>query len=101
MATEKHDYIYKTRLWEETRKAVLERDRGICYFCGKLIANRPTVHHLIELTDQNYTNFDIAYNMDNLVSCHQYCHNYHHGRFSKPSIVDQKTLEVDYSKRGA
>lgn len=96
---DKHDIVYKTRLWEETRKAVLERDRGICYFCGKLIANRPTVHHLIELTDQNYTDFDIAYNMDNLVACHDYCHNEFHERFSKKSIVDPFTLEIDYTKR--
>ena len=96
---EKHKQIYKTKLWEETRKAVIERDRAICYFCGKIITGRPTVHHLIELTDENFTDFDIAYNMNNLVTCHADCHNSAHGRFSKPTIVNPYSLEIDYSKR--
>ena len=67
---EKHKQIYKTKLWQETRRAVIERDRAICYFCGKVIGKRATVHHIKELNEENFTDFDIAYNMDNLVCCH-------------------------------
>lgn len=91
--------VYKTKLWEETRKAVLERDRGICFFCGKLIANRPTVHHIEELNESNFDDFDVAFNMENLVACHADCHNLWHGRFGyKPTIVN-RDLSIDYSKR--
>lgn len=91
--------VYKTKLWQETRKAVIERDRAICFFCGKIITKRPTVHHKEELNEENFTDFDIAFNMDNLVACHAECHNLHHERFSKHSIVDPFTLEVNYSRR--
>lgn len=94
-----HRKIYKTRLWKETRKAVIERDRGICFFCGKLITKRATVHHLEELNEDNYMDFDVAFNMDNLVACHAECHDEAHERFSKPSIVDPFTLEINYDKR--
>lgn len=96
---ENHKKVYKTRLWEETRKAVIERDKAICYFCGKVITKRATVHHLKELDEENFTDFDIAYNMDNLVACHQECHDMVHQRFSKQSIVDPFTLDIDYSRR--
>lgn len=96
---ENHKKIYKTKLWQETRKAVIERDRAICFFCGKIVTGRATVHHLVELTEDNYTDFDIAYNMDNLVTCHPECHDMVHERFSKSSIVDPFTLEIDYSRR--
>lgn len=96
---ENHKKVYKTKLWQETRKAVIERDRSICYFCGKIVTGRPTVHHLIELTEENYTDFDIAYNMNNLVTCHPECHDEAHSRFSKQTIVDPFTLEIDYTRR--
>lgn len=96
---EQHKKVYKTKLWLETRKAVIYRDKGICYFCHKLIDRRATVHHLEELNEENYTDFDIAYNMDNLVACHSDCHNEHHERFGfKHSIVNDD-LSIDYSRR--
>ena len=96
---ENHKSVYKTKLWQETRKAVIERDRAICFFCGKIITKRATVHHKEELNEDNYLDFDVAYNMDNLVCCHPECHDQHHNRFSKQSIVDPFTLEIDYSRR--
>lgn len=90
--------VYKNPLWERCRQAVIKRDRDICYFCGKLITKRRTIHHIVEITKDNYRDPMIAFNLDNLVECHADCHDMHHGRFSKPSIVN-KDLDIDYSKR--
>lgn len=90
--------VYKDPRWPYLRKAVIRRDKDICYFCGKLILKRRTIHHLIELTPENYSDENIAFNLDNLVECHIDCHNIHHGRFGKQTIVD-KDLNIDYQKR--
>lgn len=96
---EKRKKIYKTKLWQEIRAAVLFRDKSICYFCGKVIAKRATVHHLEELNEDNYTDWNIAYNMDNLVACHSYCHDWHHKRFGYKDSIVNDDLSIDYSKR--
>lgn len=91
--------VYKTKLWQETRKAVIERDRAICFFCGKIITKRPTVHHKEELNEENFTDFDIAFNMDNLVACHAECHNIYHERFGYKGSIVNNDLTIDYSRR--
>lgn len=91
--------VYKDPRWSYLRKAVIKRDRDICCFCGKLITKRRTIHHIIELTPDNYTDEQIAFNLDNLAECHADCHNIHHERFGKKTIV-KNDLEIDYSKRG-
>ena len=96
---EKHKQVYKTKLWQETRKAVIDRDRAICFFCGKIVTKRPTVHHKQELNEDNWTDFDIAYNMDNLVCCHAECHNAHHERFGYKASIVNNDLTIDYSRR--
>lgn len=90
--------VYKDPRWAYLRKAVIKRDRDICYFCGKLITKRRTIHHIIELTPDNYSDPMVAFNLDNLVECHCDCHNQHHDRWGKPTIVNAK-LDIDYSKR--
>ena len=90
--------VYKTTRWQYIRKAVIERDRDICYFCGKLILKRRTIHHIKELDENNYSDDDIAFNLDNLVECHADCHNAHHERFSKLTIVNDD-LNINYNKR--
>lgn len=92
--------VYKNPTWERIRKEVIKRDRDICYFCGKLILKRRTIHHLTEIDENNFGDVNIAFNLDNLVECHPECHDQHHGRFSKQTIVDPFTLEIDYEKRG-
>ena len=91
--------IYKTKLWQETRKAVIERDRAICFFCGKIITRRPTVHHKEELNEENFMDFDLAFNMENLVACHADCHNIHHGRFGYKGSIVNDDLTIDYTRR--
>lgn len=91
--------VYKTKIWQEIRKAVIERDKSICYFCGKLINKRATVHHKEEINECNYKDWGVAFNMDNLVTCHPYCHDQHHGRFGYKTSIVQDDLSIDYSKR--
>ena len=91
--------VYKTKLWQETRKAVIERDRAICFFCGKVIGKRATVHHIEELNEDNYMDFDIAFNMENLVACHADCHNEHHQRFGYKATIVNDDLTINYARR--
>ena len=90
--------VYKNPEWQKVRQEVIKRDRDICYFCGKLILKKRTIHHLIEIDEHNYSDPSIAFNLDNLVECHSDCHDRHHCRFSKP-IITNKDLDIDYSKR--
>jgi len=91
--------VYKNPRWKYVRKAVIERDRDICYFCGKLILKKRTIHHLQEIDENNYSDENIAFNLENLVEVHDECHCLHHQMFGyKQSIVDDD-LNIDYSKR--
>lgn len=92
------EMVYRNPKWQKIRQAVINRDRDICYFCGKLILKRRTIHHLIEINEHNYSDENIAFNLNNLVECHAECHDMYHERFGKVSIVN-KDLEIDYSKR--
>lgn len=89
--------VYKDPRWEIARQAVISRDRDICYFCGKIILKRRTIHHKIELTEENYKDPEIAFNPDNLVECHKFCHDLHHDRFGHQLVNAE--LDIDYSKR--
>lgn len=90
--------VYKSKRWKDLRQAVIKRDRDICYFCKKLILKKRTIHHIIEIDETNYSDENIAFNLDNLVECHSDCHDKHHNRFFKESIVNSN-LDIDYSKR--
>ena len=90
--------VYKNPRWEQVRRAVIERDRDICYFCGRLILKRRTIHHIIEIDENNYKDENIAFNLDNLVECHNTCHDAYHERFGKGTLVNAD-LDIDYDKR--
>lgn len=92
--------FYKTREWKEVRQFVLQRDKAICFFCGKVITSRPTVHHKQELNETNFTDANIALNPSNLVACHADCHNIHHKRFGYKESIVNDDLSIDYSQRG-
>ena len=91
--------VYKSPRWEKLRQEVINRDRDICYFCKRIILKKRTIHHIIELSEENYSDENIAFNLDNLVECHKYCHDIHHDRLSKRTLVDNANLDIDYSKR--
>lgn len=91
--------VYKTAKWKKIRQAVIDRDKDICYFCHRLILKRRTIHHLQELNEENWNDEEIAYNLDNLVECHDDCHNIHHKRWGYKESVVNTDLTIDYSKR--
>lgn len=91
--------VYKTARWKKIRQAVIDRDKDICYFCHRLILKRRTIHHLQELNEENWNDEEIAYNLDNLVECHDDCHNIHHKRWGYKESVVNTDLTIDYSKR--
>lgn len=91
--------VYKTARWKKIRQAVIDRDKDICYFCHRLILKRRTIHHLQELNEENWNDEEVAYNLDNLVECHDDCHNIHHKRWGYKESVVNTDLTIDYSKR--
>ena len=91
--------VYKTARWKKIRQAVIDRDKDICYFCHRLILKRRTIHHLQELNEENWNDEEVAYNLDNLVECHDDCHNIHHRRWGYKESVVNTDLTIDYSKR--
>lgn len=63
----------KKSIWRKCRELVIIREGGICNRCKK----RPVeeIHHIIELTEDNYTDPKIAYGLDNLEGLCSKCHN--------------------------
>lgn len=97
---ENHKKLYKTKRWQMTRQAVIDRDKDICFFCGRLILERRTIHHKEEVNEENWLDESVAYNLDNLVECHADCHDYHHERFGFKKTIVNKDLSIDYERRG-
>ncbi len=82
-----------------------------CQMCGKKVNGTPVtlktgytftrygiVDHIIELTDENITNPDIALNPDNCRLLHHDCHELRHQRFAVNSMVDEN-FEYDFKTR--
>lgn len=96
--TSRHSF-YKSNKWAECKQRVLlervREDGGIyCEHCGKLIntskqfnpqsnENRSVMifHHKIELTEENYQDYNISLNPNNIQIVHFKCHNEIHDRF--------------------
>lgn len=97
--SENRKTFYKSPEWQAVRQAVIERDKGLCYFCGQLVLKRLTVHHIQELNEENWMNPEISLNLDNLVLCHAECHNEHHKRWGYKESIANDDLTIDYSKR--
>ena len=79
--------FYNSDEWKIFRQQIIlsRRKNGvvICENCGKMIviSKHMQVHHIIELTEDNYKDAHISLNPDNVkVWCH-ICHNKHHKRF--------------------
>jgi 5-methylcytosine-specific restriction protein A len=75
-------WVYKTPKWEAARQAVIARAHGLCEEClrhGRIEAGKE-VHHIIELTEENWRDWRVAYDPDNLELLCADCHNQKHGR---------------------
>lgn len=79
--------FYRSDQWENLLKILkLERvdSQGniICAHCGKPIVKAYDCigHHIIELTEENYTDVNISLNPDNIQLVHHKCHNIIHNK---------------------
>lgn len=78
----RHAEIYQTSEWKKVRKFVIIRANGLCEECfaKDIIKKGKEVDHIEELTDENKSNWDIAYNPINLKLLCTDCHNHKHDR---------------------
>ena len=81
--------FYRSKEWEKLLQ-ILRNERIdsfgniICAHCGKPIVKKYDCigHHVIELTEENYTDYSISLNPDNIVLVHHKCHNLIHNKLS-------------------
>ena len=74
--------VYNDPRWEPARQACIIRDMGLCQSCKRKGIYRAgaQVHHIVELTEENKDDWNIAYNPDNLELRCDDCHQHEHGR---------------------
>lgn len=79
--------FYKSREWVNLMQVLrLERVNSegllLCEHCGKpIVAKYDCIgHHVIELTEQNYMDANIALNPENIMLIHHRCHNKIHNK---------------------
>ena len=79
--------FYKDKAWERLLKVlkserVNEQGQIICAHCGKPIVRKYDCigHHIIELTEENFTDANISLNPDNIILVHHKCHNIIHNK---------------------
>jgi len=76
--------VYHTAEWYRVRQYVIQRAKGLCEEClrqGRIEAG-VEVDHIQPLTDENWQDWNVAYNPDNLQLLCRDCHNLKHGRVS-------------------
>ncbi|WP_404988424.1 HNH endonuclease [Clostridium culturomicium] len=79
--------FYNSDEWKLFREQIIlsrrKNGRVICEHCGKtiVISKHIQVHHLEELTEENYKDVNISLNPANVVVWCHICHNKHHKRF--------------------
>lgn len=81
-----YESFYKTDEWRNLLQQLkLERQNEegllICPVCGKPLLDKIIGHHKKELTKENYLDYDISLNPDNIILIHQDCHNFIHKRW--------------------
>ena len=80
--------FYRSDEWENLLKVIkLERLQDgelFCEYCGKPIIKAYDCigHHVIELTEENYTDYNISLNPVNIKLVHHKCHNLMHNKLS-------------------
>lgn len=79
--------FYRSKEWENLLKILRNSrvdDNGniICAHCGKPIVRAYDCigHHITELTEENYTDYNISLNPDNIALVHHKCHNIIHNK---------------------
>jgi 5-methylcytosine-specific restriction endonuclease McrA len=93
--------FYRSKAWRYVRAQVIQRDMGMCGYCGRNIFDTPVVHHKIALTEANVDDSAVSLNPDLLVTLHEGCHNLVHDKFkaNEKNIIVNDDLSIDYSRR--
>lgn len=81
--------FYRSKQWQQLL-VILRNERVnsdgfiICEHCGKPIVKAYDCigHHKIELTEENYQDYNISLNPDNIALVHHRCHNLIHNKLS-------------------
>lgn len=81
--------FYRSKEWEGLL-VILKGERLnaegfiVCEHCGKPIVKAYDCigHHIIELTEENYTDYNISLNPENIAFIHHRCHNKIHNKLS-------------------
>lgn len=75
--------IYKNRQWQVVREIAMARDNGLCLVClsEKRIHPADMVHHIVEVSEDKRT----AYDVDNLISLCNACHANVHAAYREDS----------------
>ncbi len=81
---------YKSKKWQKLRKKKLILD-PLCERCLKKNIYSATyfIHHKEYITDKNYEDDDIFFNIDNLESLCKKCHNEEHFKEKDEYIFDE------------
>lgn len=93
--------IYHTQTWRLVRAQALQRDGGLCRDCvdrvkagrGGKVRRATLVHHVIPVEERP----DLAYDLDNLRSLCDICHNQRHpekGRREQPETAGKPRMRV-------
>jgi 5-methylcytosine-specific restriction endonuclease McrA len=77
--------FYNTKRWEKLREFVINRDGGMCVYCG---AKGDTVHHIEWVNDFNCNDPMITFNVDNLETVCRDCHAKIHSKTGSQSTAD-------------
>ena len=74
--------FYKSRRWQETRKAYLKSVGGLCERCLKKGLYHPAVivHHKVYISPENINNPEITLSWANLEAVCRECHEAEHRR---------------------
>lgn len=94
--------FYNSSEWGVFRQNILlerSNDDGIyCERCGKkiVISRHIQLHHIEELTEDNYKDVNISLNPDNVEMLCQTCHNIHHGRYHGGARRKEKAVYIIY-----
>jgi len=78
----KFQEIYDDPRWPAARQAAIIKTNGLCAIClaKKIYKPGKEVDHIQELTEENKTDWNIAFNPDNLQYVCTDCHNEKHDR---------------------
>ena len=88
--------FYASQAWQAFRMRLIAERGTCCQHCGGLIAKASdiTLHHIQELTLENYKDTCLSLNPDNILIIHKECHNKLHRRYKDPNSYERHVYLV-------